>query len=126
MDEFKQLFREGEDYLNQLEKIDFRTSKLGDEVVYNMICLSAEAMLTAILLKHGSLVEHGSITAMLRKLSMYEPVRVGLIQDVRLINKYHVWCSLDKITPPKMNPDDMMAMLKSVREIHASVSPLLA
>jgi hypothetical protein len=115
------IFAEGEDYCKKLKKMDFENSKLGAEVTYNMICMAAEAMLSAILIKNNSAVEHGSISAMLRTASNYMPVRLGLIDEARFINRFHTWCALDAIPSRKANPEELRRMVFCVEEIQGIV-----
>ncbi|MFB6343677.1 hypothetical protein ACE1ET_18290 [Saccharicrinis sp. FJH62] len=121
MDNIISVYREGEAYLHKLQKMDFEKAKLGPEVAYNMICMSAEAMLSAVLMKYDEVVEHGSISAMLRATSIHLPVRLGLIDEGRFINRFHTWCSLESIKPKKIEPADLKRMVKCVEEIDEMV-----
>jgi hypothetical protein len=125
MDSIYQIFREGESYLLKLNSINFEQSKLGPEVSYNLICMAAESMLTAILLQNNSAAEHGSITAMLRAASGFMPVRLGLIDEARFINRFHTWCALDAVPSRKANPQELYRMLKCVSEIRDVVKSYL-
>ena len=121
MDEIVSVYKEGKSYLCKLQKMDFYTLKLGPDVAYNMICMSAEAMLSSVLMKHKEALEHGSVSAMLRAASAHIPVRLGLIDEGRFINRFHTWCSLDTIKPKKIEPIDLNRMLKCVEEIDEMV-----
>ncbi|MFB6320574.1 hypothetical protein [Saccharicrinis sp. FJH54] len=121
MDEILSVYKEGEAYLQKLQKMDFDRARLGSEVAYNMICMSAEAMLSALLMKYNEVVEHGSISGMLKATSIHVPVRVGLMQEARYINRFHTWCSLEAVKPKKIEPDDLKRMVKCVEEINELV-----
>lgn len=121
MDDIYTIYEEGENYLQKLQKMDFYKAKLGPDVSYNMICMSAESMLTALLMKHSEVVEHGSISNMLMATSAHVPVRIGLMQEARFINRFHTWCSLEAIKPKKIEPADLARMLKCIEEINETV-----
>ena len=121
MDNILPIFEEGESYYAKLKVLNFEQSKLGPEVSYNMVCMAAESMLTAILMKNNSAVEHGSISAMLRAASNFVPVRLGLIDEARFINRFHTWCALDAIPSRKANPDELRRMVQCVSEIRQVV-----
>lgn len=121
MNDIQSVYKEGETFLQKLQTMNLEKARLGPEVAFNMICMSAESMLTALLMQHKEVVEHGSISGMLKATSTYVPVRVGLMQEARYINRFHTWCSLDAVKPKKIEPADLKRMVKCVEEINEMV-----
>lgn len=121
MDQIMSVYKEGESFYSKLIKMDLDTLKLGSDVVYNLICLSAEALLTSILLKNNESVEHGSISAMLKTASKYIEVSEELLNEARFMNRFHTWCALDAIPSKQASSDELKRMVNSVTQIREIV-----
>ncbi len=94
---------EGLNYLKKTSKIDAATTKLGAEVVYNMVSLGIEAVLTHVLMSYDKIVDHSGISMMLRELESVEEVPEEWKSSARFMNKFQSYCSLEPI--PAKVPD---------------------
>lgn len=83
--------------------------------------MSAEALLSAVLLKYNENVEHGSISAMVRTASKHLPFKEEMIAEARFMNRFHTWCSLDIIPAKHPSSDELKRMVNSVSEIRQVV-----
>ena len=105
-----QLYNEGLCYYRVIAKTDFNKPRLGNEMVYNMICLSAEAMLTGFLMTKGEIPEHGNVVTMIKTCAKYNMAFNDLIPGARLLNRFHTWCSLDFVPSKTIYSEDLSKM----------------
>ena len=81
-----------------------KTKRLGNTVVYNLVSLAVENLLTALLMRDSMLPEHSSIGSMLRELKKTYDVPDSFFESSRLLNKYMNFCSLEVM--PTLVPSD--------------------
>lgn len=91
----KETLLEGISYLEKLDKIDPKTSKLGSEVIYNFVSLGIESVLTGVLMNYNKMVDHSGILMLLRELQTVEEVDLSWIETARFMNKFQSYCSLE-------------------------------
>lgn len=103
-EEQTKLIGEGIDYIDRLQDIDISNSKLGSEVLYNMVCLGVEAIFTGVLLKYDCVIDHSGIYRLLRELKTREDVPQDWDGTAKLMGRFQTYCSLD-IIPAKIPTD---------------------
>jgi len=108
---------EGLNYLKKTSKIDPKTTKLGAEVVYNMVSLGIEAVLTHVLMSYDKMVDHSGISMMLRELESVETVPEDWKAAARFMNKFQSYCSLEPIPAKVPNADELEKILAFGRQI---------
>lgn len=96
-EEQRKLISEGIAYLEQLHGINLEESKLGAEVIYNMVCLGIEAIFTGVLLKYDCIIDHSNIFRLLRELKEREelPLYDEWMKTAKLMARFQSYCSLD-------------------------------
>lgn len=95
--EQKQLITEGVAYIDRLQKIDVTKSKLGSEVLYNMVCLGIESVLTGVLLKYDCVIDHSSIFRLLMELEKRESIPLSWKDSAKALARYNTYCSFERI-----------------------------
>ena len=99
-------------------------SKLGNHVLYNLISLAIENLLTALMVRDSMLPQHSAIGSMLHELKKNYHVPQAFFQQVKLINRYMDFCSLEIVQHHEPSVDDLNKMclfmedLKEWVEIH--------
>lgn len=78
--------------------------KLGNMVIYNLVSISIENLITSLLVRDGMLPQHSGIGSMLRELKKNYEVPKSFYEDARLLNRYMNFCSLEIM--PKLEPTD--------------------
>lgn len=101
--ENNEVLNEGLKYLKKTSTINPVSTKLGAEVVYNMVSLGIEAVLTHVLMSYDKMVDHSGISMMLRELESVEEVPEDWKTSARFMNKFQSYCSLEPI--PAKVPD---------------------
>lgn len=98
-EEQRKLISEGIEYLEKLHTIDLDESKLGSEVIYNMVCLGIEAVFTGVLLKHDCIIDHSNIFRLLRELKEREevPLYDEWMKTAKLMARFQSYCSLEVV-----------------------------
>lgn len=93
------LLGEGIDYLERLHQINIEESKLGEEVIYNMVCLGVEAVFTAVLLSYDCVIDHSGILRLLRELENQQnkPLPELWVDTARLMSSFQSYCSLEVV-----------------------------
>ena len=89
----------------------FNNSRLGSQVVYNLIGLAIENYLTAVCMKLGIMPEHSSIGGMLRQLGKEMEIPNSFNVESRFINKFMNFCSLEVFEPKDPSRADLVRML---------------
>lgn len=89
----------------------FNNSRLGSQVVYNLIGLAIENYLTALCMKFEMMPEHSSIGGMLRQIEKEMPIPDGFKVESRFINKFMNFCSLEVFEPKDPSRSDLVRML---------------
>jgi hypothetical protein len=110
--EQRKLMSEGIDYLERLHGIDIDTSKLGDEVVYNMVCLGVEAVFTAVLLSYDCIIDHSGILRLIREIENQQnkPMPQDWIETSRLMSSFQSYCSLEVVKIKIPTKDELKQM----------------
>ena len=95
----------------------FKKSKLGSQVVYNLVSLAIENYLTALCVSKNTLPEHSSIGSMIRQLKKYMDVPAGFTDEARFMNKFMNFCSLEVLETIEPSQDDLARMLGFADEL---------
>jgi hypothetical protein len=89
----------------------YNNSRLGNQVVYNLVGLAIENYLTALCVKLDMMPEHSSIGGMLRQLGKQITVPKYFMVESRFINKFMNFCSLEVFEPKDPTRSDLVRML---------------
>ncbi|NOY95443.1 MAG: hypothetical protein GXO81_03510 [Chlorobi bacterium] len=92
-------------------------NKLGSLVMYNVISLSIENYLTAVLMKQGALPKHSGINSMIRELKGDFMAPESFIVEGRFLNKFMNFCSLDIIPQIEPSNSDIARMISFLEEL---------
>lgn len=113
-EEQQKLIDEGLAYLGQLHGINIEESKLGAEVLYNMVCLGIEAVFTGILLKYDCVIDHSNIFRLLRELDQREDVPLfdAWMKTAKYMARFQSYCSLEVIKVKIPNKDELKEMFE--------------
>ena len=103
----------------------YKNSRLGNQVVYNLIGLSLENYLTALCMKLDVLPVHSSIGSMLSLLGRKMPVPEKFKEESRFINRFMNFCSLEIFEPKEPTKEDLERMLIFTTDIHKFCSNIL-
>ncbi len=96
-----------------------KSRPFGNLVYYNLIGLSLEGLLTALIAKDGNLPEHSSISSMLRMLKAKYDVPETFIEESRFYNKFMNFCSLEvleTLEPTDEEIDRMIGFVSNLKE----------
>lgn len=118
MEEWKNYYDEGLAYYKTVLGAKTKPSKFGNAVLYNLVGLSLESLLTSLLMKDGDMPDHSSIGSMLRLLQKNYEMPESFKTESRFYNKFMNFCALDVV--PQVDPTDeeierMVTFLKDVR-----------
>ena len=95
----------------------FNHNKLGNFVVYNLICLALENYFTAICIALNTLPEHSSISGMIHFLKKRIDLPASFQAESRFINKFMGFCSLEIHQIIKPTRADLVRMLGFTEEV---------
>ncbi len=104
MDEWKKYYDEGVAY-SKVSQGATKKGKLGNIVIYNMVSMAAEGFLTSLLAREGVFPEHSSISSMMRELKKRMPVPDAFTSEVRFLNTFMNFCSLE-VVPERIPTDE--------------------
>lgn len=97
-------YKEAIDYCNVAQNAS-RKGRLGNMVIYNIIGMSVENFMTSLLIREGNFPEHSSISGMLREIRKIMPVPDEFSSEVRFMNSFMNFCSLE-VVPEKIPTDE--------------------
>ncbi len=109
--EWESYFSEAMDYCNVARNAS-QKGKLGNMVIYNIIGMSVENFMTSLLIRDGNFPEHSSISGMLRELKKIMPVPEEFTPEVRFMNSFMNFCSLE-VVPEKVPTDEEISRMVS-------------
>lgn len=109
MEEWENYYAEATDYCN-VARNAARKGKLGNMVIYNIVCMSVENFMTSILVSEGIYPEHSSITVMMREIKKLREIPDKFSSEVRFLNSFMNFCSLE-VTPEKIPTDEEVARM---------------
>jgi hypothetical protein len=89
----------------------------GNLVYYNMIGLSLEGFLTAVIAKDNDLPEHSSISSMLRMTKRKYDVPEAFTDESRFFNRFMNFCSLEVLEMLEPTDDEIDRMVKFVADL---------
>ena len=89
----------------------------GNLVYYNLIGLSLEGLLTALISNGGNIPEHSSISSMLRLLKAKFEVPEEFIEESRFYNKFMNFCSLEVMEPLEPSDEEIDRMIRFVTNL---------
>ena len=108
----KTVLLEGLSYLEKTHGIDPSKSKLGAEVLYNMVSLGIESVLTHVLMGYDKMVDHSGIFFMLKELSKVEEVNPEWEVRARYMGRFQSYCSLEPIPVKIPTHDELLDIIK--------------
>lgn len=121
MEEWNVYYNDGLAYCKTVMGAKDKGKKFGNAVMYNLIGLSLESMLTALIMKDGSLPEHSSIGNMLRLLKAKHDVPVSFTEESRFYNKFMNMCSLDVFASNDPDDEDIERMISFMVNVRSWV-----
>ncbi|WP_321286454.1 hypothetical protein [uncultured Sunxiuqinia sp.] len=89
----------------------------GNLVYYNMIGLSLEGFLTAVIAKDDDLPEHSSISSMLRMIEKKYEVPEAFTDESRFFNRFMNFCSLEMLEMLEPTDEEIDRMVKFVADL---------
>ena len=89
----------------------------GNLVYYNLIGLSLEGFLTAMMTNGGDLPEHSSISSMLRALGKKYEMPESFRGESRFYNKFMNFCSLEVQEPLEPTDEEIDRMIRFVENL---------
>jgi len=104
----------------------FKKSRLGNQVVYNLVSLAIENYLTALCVSKNTLPEHSSISSMIRQLKKYMDIPAGFTDEARFLNKFMNFCSLEVLETIEPSQEDLARMLGFADDLKAFCDKELA
>lgn len=107
--EWESYYQEAIDYCSVAQNAS-RKGKLGNMVIYNLVSMSVENFMTSLLIREGNFPEHSSISGMLREIKKIRSVPEEFTAEVRFINSFMNFCSLE-IVPEKIPTDEEIARM---------------
>lgn len=102
--EWESYYNEAVDYCNVAQNA-FKKGKLGNMVIYHITGMSVENFMTSLLMREGVFPEHSSVSGMLRELKKTMPVPEDFTSEVRFMNSFMNFCSLE-VTPERIPSDE--------------------
>jgi len=118
MEEWKKYYDEGVAY-SKVSQAATQKGKLGNIVIYNTVSMSVEGFLTSILVREGFFPEHSSISGMLRELKKRMPVPDEFTTEVRFLNSFMNFCSLEVVPERIPTNEEVMRMSAFISNFHA-------
>lgn len=123
--EWESYFTEASDF-SRVATGAVKKGTLGNMVIYNVIGIAVENFMTTLLMREGFIPEHSSISGMLRELKKIMPVPEEFTLEVRFMNSFMNFCSLE-VTPVKIPTDEeTVRMLGFVKSLEAWTASCLA
>ena len=122
METWKVYYEEGLAYSKTVVGAKAKGKKLGNAVMYNLIGLSLEGMLTALIMKEDDLPEHSSVGSMLRLLRSTYEVPESFKDEVRFFNRFSNLCALYDAVLPDPNDDEIDRMIVFMENVKAWVN----
>lgn len=95
----------------------FNKSRLGSQVVYNLISMAIENYLTALCMSKNMMPEHSSIDGMLEQLGNQMNIPDSFVVEAGFINKFMNFCSLEVFEPMDPSRPDLVRMLSFTDDI---------
>ncbi|WP_159522631.1 hypothetical protein [Sunxiuqinia indica] len=89
----------------------------GNLVYYNMVGLSLEGFLTAVIAKDNDLPEHSSISSMLRMIKKKYEVPEYFTDESRFFNRFMNFCSLEVLEMKEPTDEEIDRMIKFVEDL---------
>ena len=123
-EEWKKYYDEAASYSKAAFGV-FNKKRLGNHVVYNLIGLSIENYLTALCIRFNIMPEHSSIGSMLHLLKRKIKVPESFKSEVRFMNKFMNFCSLEVLDTPEPATSDLVRMLSFTEDIKKFAEEIL-
>lgn len=124
MEEWKKYYDEGAAY-SKVSQGAAQKGKLGNIVIYNMVSMAAEGFLTSLLAREGVFPEHSSISGMLRELKKRIPVPDEFTVEVRFLNLFMNFCSLEVVEERIPTDGEVQRMSRFISELQTWVESCL-
>lgn len=122
--EWKSYHSEAVDYY-KAAKGAAQKKTLGNLVIYNVVAMSIENYMTCLLMKTGFIPEHSSISGMHRELKKLYPVPETFHAEVRFMNHFMNFCSLEAAPVIVPNDEEVHRMIRFVSDLKEWVEDCL-
>lgn len=123
--EWKSYFTEATDY-SKAAKGASQKKTLGNLVIYNVVAMSIENYMTCLLMKTGFIPEHASISGMFRELKKLYEMPEEFQADVRFMNRFMNFCSLEVAPVIVPTDDDVVRMIGFMTSLETWITACLA
>jgi len=122
--EWKSYYTEAADYYKAAIGASQKKT-LGNLVIYNVVAMSIENYMTCVLMKTGFIPEHASISGMFRELKKLYEVPEEFQADVRFMNRFMNFCSLEVAPVIVPTDEDVGRMISFVSSLKGWVESCL-
>lgn len=92
-------------------------NKVDNETLYHILCLSVEKMTACLTGMLNYIPMHSGLTFIFRELAKKMELPDHFLNEVRFLNGFMTYCSLDIEEPKEISQADMMRMVKFLNEL---------
>lgn len=117
MEGWNEYYEEAAAYYKTVVGARKKNRPFGNLVYYNMIGLSLEGFLTAVIAKDDDLPEHSSISSMLRMIKKKYEVPEAFTDESRFFNRFMNFCSLEVLEMLEPKDDEIDRMIKFAEDL---------
>ncbi|MEN9444920.1 MAG: hypothetical protein RIS47_1811 [Bacteroidota bacterium] len=118
----QEVFAEAEAYC-QHSLNAFAKKKFNYETIYNIICMSAEKYMVALVLHHNIMPQHHTLLGLIKEVvSVTERKDLVLLKHIRFLNSFQNLCSLEIMKNPEITTTDMQQLCDGLSYLRQFVS----
>ncbi len=117
MEEWKSYYDEGLAYCKTVVGAKKKGNKLGNSVLYNLVGLAVESLLTSLIAKSGDLPDHSNIGSMLHLLKKSYEMPETFMAESRFYNKFMNFCGLDIAPQLEPNEEEMERIVNFLTDV---------
>lgn len=113
---YKQDYYEAGQYAKAVDGM-ITSKKVDHETLYHIICLSVEKYTAALSGMYNYIPMHSGLSFVFRELDKKIQLPAHFIEEVRFLNSFMVYCSLDFIAPKPITEIDVKRMMVFLKEL---------
>lgn len=108
--DWKKDFNEAQQYAKTAEGM-ISNQKVNNETLYHIICLAIEKFTAALAAKVNYIPMHSSLGQVFKEIGKKTEIPESFIPEIRFINSFMTYCSLEFREPKTISHDDMKRMI---------------
>jgi hypothetical protein len=122
LDDWRQFYQEGDDYLGTAVRAARRWEVFTPEILYNLAAMAIEKYFMALLMRHGDLADNHTMRDLIDSVERHLPIAPDLAATLIRLDAFQEICALNTWRRQPLTTGDIPHILAAARQVNAFVA----